>query len=437
MHVLYWLVMLLVPVLGLTLGTWLTPAPQILWEKMANGKTLRVLGYADNGNILLRLLADRDQSDSSILRNMVVEGLDPRTGETRFTHPAPPELMCSWSREGFPQLVDDGVAILFMLHQDTDNPNRLVVYDWRKQQVLRRYQTTAYHLLQRVTYRKGTLAAYVSGKGADPTKEYLLYWHGNAVEPVEQEQAAFYASISEDGQRIAIHATADWQLNIIDAPSQKLIQKVAGDHVGIHWMNGHQEYLAVTQTRNRSGSTFAQRFVQKNGQYVPESALLTVLPTPGELKFSPPYLLARTNTRFELWRKDLHDYVGDSFNSLIHLWWPEGSIRQMHDLRTGELLYRAIFPDAFSRIRNLADPLQPALVFYDEENMTVWQYPTRGQYYPWIGLGLGLSCSMMLLYRWIKQRKAAYKEKPFIYLRRNRPVESSASEESSQAAVSR
>ncbi len=425
MYVFLWLGILVAPLIGLMAGTWMTPEPDLRWQTNSTEDVLRVLGFVDQGSILLQIVAQRERTEPPTMQKMVVQGLDATTGARRLHLPVPEELRCSLTREAYPQLTDDGSAILFMVQpQTTPGDRRLVLYDWRKQTVLRRFRADQYHLIHRATYRNGTLVARATGLGDEPDKEYLLAWHGNAIEPAAMPHDAFQASISNDGTRVAVISTNDWHMQIIDVQRKVILQKFTGDFSGVRWLSGNQQFVAIVQDRPRT-TAFAQRYSLQNDRYVPEKDQVTILRTPGDVKFSNRYLLARTHTNYEGWRKETKSYLGANLSSLLHTWWPEGSIRQLHDADTGELLHRVVLPQSYIRTGMTANPSSPTIAVYDEEQVTLWQYPTSGTYYPLIGIGLGLLISAIFFRYWQLHRRQALQNLPMVYLRREpaKPLE--------------
>jgi hypothetical protein len=165
----------------------------------------------------------------------------------------------------------------------------------------------------------------------------------------------------------------------------------------------------------------AQLFTLQNDKYVPEQKQLILLHTPGVLRFTPKHLLARSHTMYESWRKEMKSYLGENLSSVVNLWWPEGSIRQLHDPNTGELLQRMVLPPSFSRTGMSANPTSNTLAVFDENQVTLWKYPTTASYLPLIGLALGLAISAICFRYWQILRQKTIKSQPMIYLRRNMP----------------
>lgn len=416
-----WFGILAAPVIGLMAGTWLTPVPVIVWDASSDHPVHHVLGFVDQGSMLLRLVAKRENTGPETISNMVVEALDSKTGVRRQQLPVPEELRCSWTREGYPQLTEDGSAILFMIHQQAEPAgNRILLYDWRKQQIIRRYRADQYHTINRVTYRNGTLIARASGLGDKLDKEFLLAWYADAVEPSMMPLPAFEAFISEDGTHVAVISSDDKPLQILDVKKNIILQKLTGDFSGIRWLSDNQQFLAIVQDRLHATSN-AQLFTLQNDKYVPEQKQRILLQTPGMLRFTPKYLVARSHTMYENWRREMKSYLGENLCSQVNIWWPEGSIRQLHDPNTGELLHRMVLPTSFSRTGMSANPTSNTIATFDENQLTLWQYPTSGTYYPLIGLVLGLSISALCFRYWQILRQQTIKAQPMIYLRRNMP----------------
>lgn len=421
MKLLLWLGILAAPFLGLLTGTWLTPVPVIVWDASSDHPVHQVLGFVDQGSMLLRLVADRDEANPGTICKMVVETLDATTGVCQQRLPVPEDLCCAWTREGYPQLTDDGSAILFVMHQQTEPPgNRIVLYDWRKQQVKRRFRADQYDIINRVMYCNGTLIARAIGMAGNLSKEYLLAWCADAVESSAMPFPAFEAFISADGSLVAVVSSDGKPLQILDVKKNRILQKLTGDFSGIRWLPGNQQFLAIVQDRNRFTSN-AQLYTLQNDNFVPEQKQLILLQTPGVLRFAPKHLLARSHTMYENWRKELKSYLGEYIRSLVNIWWPEGSIRQLHDPNTGELLHRMILPPSFSRSGMTASPTSNTMATFDDTQITLWTYPTTGGYYPLIGLTLGIVLSALCFRYWLILHQRAVKSQPMMYLRRNMP----------------
>ncbi len=434
MKLLLWLGILAAPFIGLMAGTWLTPVPVIVWDASCDHPVHHVLGFVDQGSILLRLVADRERTVPTTMSKMEVQGLDASMGVRRITLPVPEELRCSWTREGYPQLTEDGSAILFMMHQQAEPAgNRIVLYDWRKQQIIRQFHAEQYRTIHRVTYRNGTLIARASGFGEDMNKEFLLAWYGDAVKPSAMPLVAFQAFISEDGTHVAVTSDKNEPLRILDVKKNVILQKLDGFFSGIRWLSGNQQFLAIVEDHVHSTSS-AQRFTLQNDKYVPEQSQLVLMHTPAEFRFATNHLLVRSHTMYESWRKELKSYLGENIGSMFNTWWPEGSIRQLRDPNTGELLQRLVLPQTYIRTGMTANPTNNTLAVFDETQVCLWRYPTSGTYYPLIGIVIGLAISALFFHYWLTLRKQAIKSQPMMYLRRNMPQPEEAASDSPMAS---
>ncbi|HMO36141.1 MAG TPA: hypothetical protein PKA06_08860, partial [Gemmatales bacterium] len=396
---------------------------------IANQKEVQhVLGFVDAGTTLLLLTAEVDaKSPRTVMQKMVVEGRDTATGKSKYSYPVPAELVCSWSNEGQPQLVNDGKALLFLAHYPTTPAeNRLVLYDWRKQKVLRRYDASPYDLIHRAFYRGGALLISAATRPVEDLSEYLVYWHPDQAEPVSMPFKNCIGFISDDGNYAAAYSLTEWFFAVLDLRRQSILQRIPSNILHFRWLPESQGFLTVVSNQQHKGACYAQRYTRQEEKFVPMGEEICLLPQPGDFRFGPDYLLARSHTRFENWRKYLQEYTGGYLNFLVHIWWPAGSIRQQHDPDTGKLLHRFVLPPAFSRTGMAACPHEHTVAIYDENNFSLWQYPTHGAYYPLIGLLLGCAYSAIVYFRWYREHQRALQQLPYVYLRRNRPLEQAA-----------
>jgi hypothetical protein len=425
MKLLLWLSILTTPLIGLIAGTWLTPKPVVLWNSSTDYSVHHVLGFVDQGSILLRLVAMQVDTNPATMRSMVVEGLDTSTGVCRFQLPVPEDVSSSWTREGAPQLTEDGSAILFLVHQQIVPPdNRIALYDWRKQQIIRRFRADSYRAIINATYRNGTLIARAFGLGDKPGKGFLLSWHGDAVEPSVMPLSAFQASISKDGTRVVVNSTTDWHLQILDVKNNIILQKIPGMFGDIHWGSGNQQFLAISINPNRS-TVYVSQYTLQNGRYEPDQNPVVLLQSPGEVRFTPHFLLLRSETMYESWRRDLISNVGETLYSLVNYWCPEGTIRQLHDVKTGQLLHRIVLPRSFSRTGMSAHPTSHSIAVFDEAQVMHVAYPSGETYYSLVGLALGLALSALFFRYWLIIRRQEFLSIPMVYLRRQvaKPIE--------------
>ena len=91
-------------------GTSFKTKPAICWETRSQHQLIYVYGFVDNGTVLLQLVLKDILTHPVSVQQMVVEGLDARTGHKVFELPVPLELLqSSWT-----QLVKNGSAILFL-----------------------------------------------------------------------------------------------------------------------------------------------------------------------------------------------------------------------------------------------------------------------------------------------------------------------------------
>jgi hypothetical protein len=68
-----------------------------------------------------------------------------------------------------------------------------------------------------------------------------------------------------------------------------------------------------------------------------------------------------------------------------------------------------------------ANPASNTIAVFDDIQVTLWQYPTRGTFYPLIGLALGLVISALFFRYWLILCQQTIQSQPMIYLRRNIP----------------
>lgn len=416
-NALLWLTVLIAPFAGLIVGTSFKTRPGICWENRSQHQLMYVYGFVDEGTVLLQLVLRDILTHPISVQQMVVEGLDARTGHRVFEFPVPFELLqCSWT-----QLVKNGTAILFLdsRQQKVAPENQLVLYDWRKQQIIKRYRTDPNVSLTEAMYQNGTMVACAySYDGSNNSQTYTLIWQGDENKPVSLPYYSRQKFLSTDGALLAIYSHGEHEVQIVDVKKQKTLQKLSGMFNDIYWLPGNQQFVAIQRDLSQL-TWFAKTFTIQNGQYEPDARIVVLSQTPNEAWFFKQYLMVKTNTQFEKWRKQLQSYLGVTLSSVTEYWWPAGSVRQLHDAATGELLQQIVLPHEHSRSVSIPHPNGNQIVLFDEEVMQLWSFPTAGNTYPLTGLLVGLVASSWLSWRWLKQRQRALQAMPTAYLRRH------------------
>lgn len=228
-----WLLVPLLPLLGLFIGIWLMPVHKPRWEVTFPSEVATVgMGFVDQGKTLL-LIETKVEANSISNNAYGLIGLNAKTGEQLFRTPLSEELLKGGGVHHFnSRLISDEVGILFNhrveVEPSQDIYDELVFYDWKTKKIKKRYRSLYSNGSINSPMMKGaTLAAM----GADDTRNLIL-WDGVSDTPIVLPISKDYFDfgLSEDGAMVHICAAyaKPYQLILIDVRQKKQIQNIEG-----------------------------------------------------------------------------------------------------------------------------------------------------------------------------------------------------------------
>jgi len=131
-----WLMVALMPFVGLYAGSRLKLELKPKWE-VSFPEMMVCLGVVDEGRTVL--LSERGTTLSKD-KELTIVGIDANTGNELFHHTLPEETSQARTHTSRPlTLTSDGNSFTFYNHDSKRNTN-IVVYDWKRQEIARRYQ---------------------------------------------------------------------------------------------------------------------------------------------------------------------------------------------------------------------------------------------------------------------------------------------------------
>lgn len=409
-----WLLVSIFPFFGLLLGVWLMPERKPRWEaSFKDNIAVKGLGFVDEGKTLL-LVETRMEPDRNSISNNAngIIGLDAQTGKQLFRTSIVDELLQGGVNHHNAVLSPDGNGVVLNHRVQTDPPensyDEVVVYDWKANQISKRYRSAYSNgSINWPMLRGSTMAAM----GATSDGANLILWNDPdskpAVLPTSKQIVNF--GVSDDGAIVHICSVfgTPFELILIDAKKQQVIQTIAGLFSEVRWAGDHQSFLAVMYDVTRKVH-FARRYHLVNEQFVPETESEIVLAGAGNISRNKSFLTMTTYTQFDPWRTKLVSWLGAQLKFTVDRLWPEGQVVQIHDEQTGRLMQSFVIPN-----NDQGDPIVcpdgQSIVTCHWQTVSLWDFYSASRHYPLLGLFIGLLCSTLLAWKLLRHAPRASK----------------------------
>lgn len=412
-RVLAWLLVPLLPLVGLIHGIWLMPENKPHWEvSFQDNMAVKGLGFVDGGKTLLCVETKLEPGRQTISNNAFgVIGLDAQTGEQLFRTPFTDELL---KGEGVhyanASLTADGQGILLNRRVVVDPPqdtyDEMVVYDWKTQQITKRYRTVYKNGAPNWPALRGSTLA-VMGSAHDIHN--LILWNGTEDKPTiyPLSKSVFDFGVSDDGAMVHVCAAyvSPFQLILIDAKNQKVNQTIEGHFREVRWAADHQSFLAVEYDPKQKVHV-ARRYQLENQQYVLVPQSEVAIAHTGNVSRGKPYLTMTTYTQLDPWRTRIAALLGVQFKFIVDRLWPEGQVVQLHDDLTGQLLRKLVLPKDV-RGDSIIHPDHQSVAMTNWRTASLWEFSPASRWYPLYGFTLGLVLASLLARRLLRQRPKA------------------------------
>lgn len=404
-----WLLLPLLPLLGLFIGIWLMPERKARWE-VAFATQVETLGFIDRGDTLLLIETKEDTAKQTITANGLI-GVNAQTGEGRFYTLLSDELL----KKGLPfhnsSLVTGDEGILFC-HRVEVEPveetyDELFVYDWKSRKIKKQYRSNCRNgaiAFNKPVMKGTTLAALGGGEHINN----LVLWSGDEETPVvlPLSKAIFDFGLSPDGSIVHVCAAyaKSYQLILIDAKQKKQIQTIEGHFREVRWARDLQSFQAVEYDPTQRVH-FIQRYQQVEKQYKPDPASKIVIAQAEDIiSRGKTHLTMISASHSDPLRRKIVSWLGDSSKFIVDRLWPEGNVLQLHDEQTGRLKDQLILPHT-ERGNPFVHPKGHSVAMCDTHTVSLWEFRSATRWYPVYGFLAGLLCAFVLVWRQFRQSR--------------------------------
>lgn len=403
-----WLLLVILPILGLIAGWKLQPAQKPVWTYQAE-YVVKPLGYVNNNSTLL-VAEVTSQGKQSLF------GLEPETCVEQFRIPITRELLDASAvqiRECV--LSDDERYVVFPAsHYDEtkSKEKQVILFDWKAGKVGKRFWMEG--MIENVFLKNNTLLArdrmqiYI-WKLDKPDERLCFKWQKiNEFDFNMNPNASIaYRSWVESSGRNKGQIIN--QLQLYDIHKEEHLPEIEGYYSNLEWSPDGQSFTALCSDFSNpvSNKLTVQYFVRTEYGFevVPEKEVYLSSGIHHYL-FDQHFRVIHSRSKFDPRRLWLKKHLGTSLGQLVDKWWPEADTLQLFDRKTNRLqaTIRGIdntltlrFKYAFSL------PEIHGLVIGNERYFEFWNYSPISNWYPLFGLLAGVLLSASLI--WITRRR--------------------------------
>lgn len=399
-----WLCVLLLPLLGLGGGIWLTPDTKPLWEKQFE-YCINVLGFVDEGKTLLA-------AESCLDGKQFFFRMDVETGKERFRYPLIwQNLQASEVRITEAVLSDDGQHVVFPARELDSLFKQLVVYDWKDRKVARWLRTPTRDEIAKVQLKHGILTAI--------TSKQCLQWKNWKTDSnytqTDYQNGSYLTVISHDSQ-MAISAVplqsrnntttkSFTMLNITEFAGPKTHEKMLHDIIVTRLLDISTEGMTLVDMNINMFTVYpfyTLRKYQFDRNWNPVQVGSNV-----DLNMNGPFTVGDGLIVFletdSYWRWKLNGWMGDKLSKALRLNTPRKML-SVHDRTSLKRILHLALPAESVHHRagqwNVKSNVgQSGMALWSAHRIEYWQLNSFTRYFPILGLFLGSMLSLLLMAR--------------------------------------
>lgn len=400
-----WLLVAVLPFMGLYLGSRLKPELKPLWE-VSFPEMMVYLGQVDEGRTIL--LSERGTTISKD-KELTIVGIDATTGNKLFRHALPEETRLTRDRSSHPlTLTSDGNYITFYDHDGKRNTN-IVLYDWRQQKIVRRFRCQPEYVnkVDPVIQKKTLVApAWNVDAVSKVGRSFLVVWDIDRELPkwnIEVGQQFGSCCLSEDGTVVVIeNSTTNLdELVVVDLLQGTIIQKIPGHTQFVRWSSDDQHMHIVKQEKS---GVYIQHYDRQNGQYVATTRDL-IAQSPADVLYHNNLIGLRRYVGSSPFRSKLQGIFNTQLNAVLDQLWPVSCVVSLYEPETGEMVRSMAMPCSLGPTiptNNLEGVIIP-----NGKSLTYWPFTSVSTWPQWLGLLFGVLLASLLA--WSNLRRSPRK----------------------------
>lgn len=400
---LFWLFVLMLPLLWLGTGMWLVPGAKPLWQKQFEYCS-KVLGYVDEGKTLLAAEVTRDGQQ-------FLMGIDPVTGNEQFRQPLTREhLQAKANQIREAALSDDGQYVVFPAEELNSDDTQIMLYDWKHNEVVKRFRVASQEFVNTVVLKQGILTAL--------TNKHVMQWKPDSPDNV-----------------VAVTTRMPNQTGLMISDDSSMLMQGSIDNQS----GGFVTSLKITDLINRQVTRTRQ--IPSQVLLIPQFdreriSTLEIIPSPTALppsyivrqyQFDQDHQLQATGRERRLdvfgwlrgstdavviiesvdqqyWRWTLTKILGKATIQRIPFLSSKACQAHVYDRATMEKLHVLRFPEAYQSYNGRPFRIElnrqhPGLAIWTERKIDYWQLQSATRFLPLLGLLTGSLFSLLLIVR--------------------------------------
>ncbi|MBL8825215.1 MAG: hypothetical protein JNJ77_21690 [Planctomycetia bacterium] len=403
-----WILLVILPMLGLFAGWKLLPVQKPVWTYQAE-YVVKPLGYVNNDSTLL-VAEVTSQGKQSLF------GLEPETGVEQFRIPITRELLDASAAQIRECVLSDNerYVVFPASHYDEkkSKEKQVILFDWKAGKVEKRFWVE--RMVDNVFLKNNTLVA----------RDYqqITVWKlDKTVDPIRikwQRTNELYFNVNPDA-RIAYRCCVDpsgrnkaqlvTQLQLYDIKNEEHLPEIEGYVSDLEWSSDGQSFSALRSnfTNPVGNKLTVQYFVRTDYgfQEVPEKEVSLSSSGFNHLA-DKDFRLIHSASKFDRRRVWLKKQLGATFANVVDKCWPEADSLLLFDRKTNQLhgSISGLEGKKSSAIRYAFSlPEKNGLVIGNERYFDYWNYNPISNWYPLFGLCAGVLFSALLM--WLTKRK--------------------------------
>jgi len=402
-----WLLVPLLPLLGLAVGVIIMPEAKPRWN-VPMGEKSHCLGMITDHDQPFLLF---DQGLSLFAKAPQIEVMDLTTGETSIKR--------AEDENDLSELARVPSTTLALRHKTIGVHPAFRLYDWEKHlDVHQGFLPDANPYLESLTFHGHTLAAAVS-----VPRSTVEFWHFDEYQPTDPVVVSFPRGYRFDIQMSADEATAIvrylvrpvdgssasiFHVKVIDTLQGKIVQDMSSKHiVAVRWHPVDNSFLAL-QEDDTAQQLFWQRYSLVDNSFTPSGPKVLLNKNSRLLSPSPgPFIVLESINIDDLLRRKVLKLLGQEGQSVLNRIWPLATTVELYQTSNGELLQSITLPyvdDRFSDIKTAyPDPNGQGVVLKQLQHYSYWEFNRTSRWYPRLGLALGIVLAILLA--WLNLRR--------------------------------
>lgn len=401
LKLLRWLLVVLLPLVGLFGVWWLMPDAKPRWTTKFDHE-ITPLGYAEKEHLFLVA-----ESGNNIIKSLIA--LDIQSGKVAHQAKAP---VLDDKNVQYRQvsLYDDSHQVFLIPEPQRDGNEHLIVFDWLNQRIIERYQSSMseHGALNRPVRRGSTLVAH-GGRGN--TLNFVI-WDDAEKSPVNVIPCAsaynnFAIDLSDTGlmANVIVREPSNNCILLIDIKKQAIVQTIAGVFHEVHWASDDRSFFAVELDQKQSLLVGRKYVLGEEGFSTKDEAVLSFGINSDPPFLNRPFITFSHRSLSDSWRIKIERVLGPHFQFILDRLWPMGQVTQLRDKNDGRLLHRFVSSASNSWYQwPFPNQSGTAMILTDGKSVEYWEIYPFHRWYPAFGLFMGLILSMFFVWRWQKRR---------------------------------